>query len=424
MYSRVRASLKKPLLKNTLALYAVQLMGYAIPLLMLAYLTRVLEPNQYGLLAIYQSFALWMSLFIEYGFNYSATREVARHRNDISEVSRIVAGVLGAKGILALFSVFLSLMLYLFVPIFSQHPGYLFWSVMVALTQGFNPIWYFQGVEKVVSLAILDITSRGLMLIGLFLFVKSPQHGELVLAIQAGSTGVYLVLAFAYLYRHVPFYFPYWLEVNKALRLGFSMFIFRGAASLYNGLNALLLSFFVHPGLVGTYNAADKIVRALVNLLAPVTQSLFPRISHLVRVEPHKARGLARMSLVFLSVGGLLGGVTVYFLAPIIVRLLLGSGFELAIPIMRILALLLPIIAVGTALGIHWMLPLGLDRQLNTIVLFAGVINVLMVMFLVPSLGITGMAWSVVIVEAFVALAMVGVLWKLGFNPLYGSDSR
>ena len=69
-----------PLVENAAALYAVQLAGYVLPLITVPFLARVLRPDGFGLLALAQSLALWLSILLEYGFNLSATRAVAAPR--------------------------------------------------------------------------------------------------------------------------------------------------------------------------------------------------------------------------------------------------------------------------------------------------------------------------------------------------------
>ena len=83
--------------KNTLALYALQFAGYVIPLVTLPYLARVLRAEGFGLLLFAQSFALWGSIIFEYGFNLSASREVAQNRGSRDALATTAAGVLGAK---------------------------------------------------------------------------------------------------------------------------------------------------------------------------------------------------------------------------------------------------------------------------------------------------------------------------------------
>jgi len=54
----------------------------------------------------------------------------------------------------------------------------------------------------------------------------------------------------------------------------------------------------------------------------------------------------------------------------------------------------------------QWMLPFGMDRAFNRIVVSAGVLNVILAVVLSPRFGPIGTAWSVVAAQGFVAVSM------------------
>jgi polysaccharide transporter, PST family len=119
-----------------------------------------------------------------------------------------------------------------------------------------------------------------------------------------------------------------------------------------------------------------------------------------------------------MGAGGTLMGVLVFVTAPLLVRIILGEGFEGAIPPLRILSLLLPIVGLNTALGVQWMLPLGLERSLNAITLTAGLINIGLATALAFSYRDLTMAWSVVVAEMFVSAAIYMLLRSRKLNPM------
>ena len=62
----------------------------------------VLQPSGWGMVVYAQNFSVWMILVLEYGFGFSATREIARHRDDPERHADIARGVVGANVILLL----------------------------------------------------------------------------------------------------------------------------------------------------------------------------------------------------------------------------------------------------------------------------------------------------------------------------------
>src|SRR5438270_13394393 len=98
--ARARDLLKHQLVKNAGALMVVQMSAFAAPLLVLPYLTRVLSTDHFGLIAFATSFNFYFITLVEYGFNLSATRRIAVHRDDPEKVAKICSSVYAAKTIL------------------------------------------------------------------------------------------------------------------------------------------------------------------------------------------------------------------------------------------------------------------------------------------------------------------------------------
>lgn len=397
---------------NTLALYAIQITGFALPLITVPYLARTLRPEGWGLVIFVQSFAAWLTLVLEYGFNLSGTRWIARGRGDRRYVASVVSGVLGAKCILGLVLVATACLAAWLVPAFRLHPWLLVWAVVTALLYGFSPFWYFQGTERMKAPATLEVCARIGATVGIFIWVHGPGDEWVVLALQAVAGLVWVTAATFWLYREVAFIPPSiqnaWLTLKEAVGL----FLFRSASGVYTLANSFILGLFAGPAIVGFYGTADKIIRVVVSLLHPVSQALYPRMSQLVTADSGRAASLARMTLMAVGSAGLLMGAATALAAPIMVRFLLGPGYEEVIPVLRVLALLPPVIAVGTVLGIQWALPLGLDRPFYSLVIGAGALNVVGAMVFVPRYGAMGMASSVVLAESFVMVGLFWVSWR------------
>ena len=372
-------------------------------------------------MALAQAFGLYLALFVEYGFGLSATREVARYRDSVERRAELLAGVLGAKVLLALPSLGLALFVSHWVPTFRDHPEVLWAGVFWALATAFNLMWYFQGLERMGQVATLDIAGKALALIGMLLWVHKPVDGWKALAVMGVSALLSVLIALILAYREVPVRLPNYANVWKMLRLGWTMFLFRSAVSLYTVGNTFILGFFAPPLIVGYYAGAEKISKAFLGLMGPVSQALYPRLSHLIQHSRAEAARLVRTSMGVMGVSGVVIGLAVFILAPLLVRILLGEGYEPAVPVLRVFALLPPLMALSSVLGIQWMLPLGLDRPFNAIILGAGLVNLCLAMFLAPRFAHLGMAWAVVISEAFVTGGMYLFIWKRALDPFtYG----
>jgi len=414
---RMSRLLKGRTAQNLLALYGVQFANYLLPLVTLPYLARVLGPQGWGALAVVQSFSQYLSLLIEYGFNLSATREVARHRADPNKLAQLLAGVLGAKICLSLLAILLTLGLSAWVDNLGRDPRLLWAGVFWAVALAFSPVWFFQGLERLRLVAGLEVGTKLIALLLIFTLVREAADAWKVLFLQGLASALASGLALFLAYREVGFRWPGWHSVGEALRSGWSLFFFRAAVSLYTVGNVFILGLFVAPQQVAYYAGAERLTKAFLGLLEPLNRTFFPRLSHLIAHSARDAAQLAARVVGIMGLGGLIGAGLVAALAPWIVKLLLGPGYEAAVPVMRILALLLPMIALSNALGIQWMLALGLDRPFNAVILAAGLLNLGLALVLVPKLAYVGMAYAVVLVEVFVTGGMLLYLWLTGKTP-------
>jgi PST family polysaccharide transporter len=416
--SRFSYLIKHTLVQNALSLYGVQMASYLVPLVTIPYLARVLGATGWGLVAFAQGFGGCVVLAVEYGFALSGTREVARHRESRDRLAEILAGVTGAKGLLAAASLLLAIVIQPWVGVFRSHPTLLWWGVFWALSQAFSMVWYFQGLERLRLVAALDVLSRALATVGIFFFIHGTGDEWKVLALQGLAAFLSMLLMMGLAYREVPFRLPTRRLTWDALRMGWSMFLFRGAVSLYTVANAFILGLLAAPQLVGYYSGAEKISRALLGFLRPISQSLYPRLSHLVRHARAEAARLARVGVAIMGTGGALLGLATFVFARLLVRIILGRGFEPAIPVLRVLAFLLPLVALSDVFGIQWMLPLGMDREFNIIIIGAGFINVLLALALAPRYAALGMAVAVVAAETWVFGAIYTVLRFRRLDPI------
>lgn len=400
--------------RNAVALYAVQGAALLLPLITLPYLARVLEPDGWGLVVFAQAFGVWISLVLQFGFAFSATRSVAQNRGSASRLSEIVQGVLSAKLVLLALLAAVGIVSWAVVPLFRSHPAFLVWAWAAAVLQGFAPLWFFQGIEQLRGAAAVDVAAKALATVAIFVLVKGPAHGWMVLALRAAAELVSTAVMTLWMYRKVRFVGWSGSAATRTLRASWPLFVFSGAASIYTSSNPFILGLFTTTREVAFYGAADRVVRAASTLLSPLSQAIYPRISHLLATEAERAGRLIRQSVVpFVAMGSLLG-IALFVLAPWITAVAFGSEYAPTVSVIRILALLPPLLGVGTVLGIHWALPHGFDRFYMRFVVAAGVANILLALILVPRLGSNGMAVSAVLAEALVEVGLVWLFVRKG----------
>jgi polysaccharide transporter, PST family len=410
LFQQHESNHRRRLIVNALSLYAVQGCTYLLPLITFPYIARVLGPEHFGHVAFAQSIGAFIVLAVDYGFNFSATRQVARMVGNKRELRELVAGVLGAKLLIALGCTLAVLLARPILVRFAGSPLLLWCSLLWGIGQGINMLWYFQGLQRMTWAAGLDVAGKIVSTAGVFFFVHSGEDGWKILCCQAVGCGVSHLITVITAYREVGFCLPRWRLVSRALSVGWSLFIYRASESLLTLVDTPILGTFSSPYNLGLFLGADRIRQIAVQGFWPITQTLFPYQSSQVVQEPKRGARIVRRSMLLIgSASGLLALIAAA-LAPYILQLSIGSAFLPATTTLRVLCLLIPFQAMNLVLAFQWVLPLGLDREFNGVVIATGVFNVLIAIALVKPFSALGMAIAIAAAQIFQLCALELVL--------------
>jgi polysaccharide transporter, PST family len=389
-----------------MALFGGQLVGMVGPLLTIPYLARVLGPDAWAPILAAQGLANWLTLVLEFGFDLSGTRAVARARTAPETMSDVVTGTQSAKFILAPIAGMIALIAFMFIPALRGSPALTAWTLIFAVLRGLSPLWFFQGMERVQGAVLVDSLTKAGAAAGVLFLVHTPSDGWRVLALQAVFAAISLAILTRRLWRIVPFTAIDLRGAVRTLRSGGKIFACRASSGLYIQANAVILSAMASAATVSFFGGAERIIRAAINLLQPLTQAFLPRLSFLQTANPAAARSTIRHSLLGLGLLGTAMGLTALIGAPILIRVLLGPGYETAIPVLRVFSVLPILVSVNTVLGVYWALPFGHDRAFLAALVSAGIVNIVVALIAVPRMGAMGMALAAIAAEVMVLLQL------------------
>jgi PST family polysaccharide transporter len=415
---RTREALRHPVSQNAAALYAVQVVLTVLPLITLPWLARVLGPAELGVVVFVQSFSFLLGMLIEFGFGLSATRRIAGERDDPRAMGETVAGVLGAKLALMGIAAAVSLVALLSVPAFREDPRLLAFGLAMALVQGLLPLWFFTGLEQLRLTAAIDVTVRLLTAVAIIVLVREEGQGLRVLWIWTIGPAISVIALNVLMYRRVPWVKPSANLRQVAFKEGWALFIATAAVSLYTSGTVFMLGLVVSSAQLALFSAAERVVRAAIRATGPIAGAAYPRISHML-AEGRGDRAQRLSTLVLLAVTALASVVCVLMLllAPTLVDLLFGAEFADSVEILRILALLIPPVAVGGTLSGLWLITRRLDRIPTVIAIGGGLVNVVLTPLVGSLSGPTGVAWTLVGIETAVAVALVIVIRSRSLLP-------
>lgn len=397
---------------NIYSLYSAMFVNAVVNLLLIGYLARVLEPEAWGTVLLAQGLGYWLCLIPDYGFSFSAGRAIAQARGS-DEAARIAYSVTASKLLLSVGIAPACAIAYFAIGRFQAEPLMLLGAGLFAFAQGLDPIWLFQGRERQVLYALITSTSRIGVLLATYLLVHGAEDSWIVMLLHTAGAMMIFFGGIWFLRVSLPRAPVSAASIAQSLRKGWKVFQFRAAQNL-NGTGLLILG-AVAPAALDVFGSADRIVRNVLGLLGPISGAGMPRIARLLGTDASAAKRLARLNF-FIMVGfATVAAAGLIVLAPIIVRLLLGPGYDAVIPVLRLASLALPMAAASSMLSIQWMLPLGRDKALVAVALASALVTISAFPILASLYGAMGATFAMLAAEAAALTGCVIALrWKGG----------
>jgi PST family polysaccharide transporter len=398
----------KILFRNFSALTVLQIGNYLFPLVTFPYLVRVLGPAKYGLVNFAAAFAAYFTIIVNYGFHLSATREISVIRDDAEKLARKFWTVIFTKFLLLLLSVPLFAILIFSFEKFSSNVSVYTLSFLAVFGAALFPDWFFQGIEKMKAIAVINLSVKALWVVAIFLFVKSADDILLLIFLNGVSLSVIglIGLLYAKFSFALKFVLPSSKEIFNQLKSGYHVFLSTISISLYTTSNVFILGLIAGDVAVGYFTAADKIRIAVQGIFSNAGQTIYPRVAKLFRESRQKAIGFLRKYLKILL--AILLPLTLVLLlgAEFVVKVLLGLQYLESVAVLKILIFLPLLIALSNVYGIQIMLNTGYKKEFTKIVFTAGALDIIFALILTPYFSEIGTAVAVLFAEFYVTFAM------------------
>jgi PST family polysaccharide transporter len=416
--SRLRSGLGSPstLIQNIISLFALQGANYILPLIVIPYLVRVLGPSNFGRLAFAQAFIVYFTIFVDYGFDLSATRKIALIKTDKVILSRYISTVIITKSMLALFGGVLVYAVTVYFDRFSSDPYIYLLCYTSVVGSVIFPTWLYRGLEYMKLMSGLTIFGRTTTVILLFIFVTDKHDLLWAATIQSSSLligglpAIYLILRKAEISLNIPRI----SEMKETLTDGWHAFLSTSAITLYTNTNIFVLGLVVDAKIVGYFAAASRLILALNGLFSPINQAVYP---HVVRVFSKSRdaafRFMAKVLSFQLALAFLLC-VGVFLSAGYIVRIIFGPEYHASILLLRIIFMLPFFSTLTNIFGVQIMMSLDLKQAFAKAIFLTAAVNLAIIYPLTKTYGATGAAAAVCFIEIFTPSVLLAYLVKVG----------
>ena len=384
------------------ALGVLQIANYLIPLLVLPVISRILGAALFGSVGYAQKIISYLTLLVNFGFEYSATRQIALAR-DHTHKERIFWAVLTAKAILLLISFVVLAFLPLVMERMACDPKLYIYTALTNIGIVLFPTWFLQGEQQMDKMAWANFFTKllgALLVIALVREASAYRLYPLLLSLASIVVGAGALL---YVIHHfgIGHYTCSRDSLREVLAPGSPIFLNNVFVSLYTTVNMTLLGIYAMDDVIGYFSASQRLIQALnMVVVLPVSTAVYPEISR--RYEASRQEGLQFMHRVLLYAGSAAAVVSLltWVTAPLVIRIVYGIGFEPAVEILRWLSPLPFLVMPATLRTVQGLYAMGLQRWAPWVGAVLAVICISTNMILLPHMSVKAMCigWNVGVV--------------------------
>lgn len=383
-------------------------MAFVLPLLLIPYLLRTVGLEWFGQITLAQTVIGFLMILSEYGFNLSATRQIAQNRNKHDEVQAVFNQVITTKISLAAVCFLLLIALLLLIPRFGAEYRLFLFTYLQIVGQALFPIWLFQGMEEMKITTLFQVTARVVFFVLVFVVVARPEHYERVAicySMGALSAGI---VSFGYALKRYQLTFSWvsWRHIRLKIVENAGLFFNNLTTNYYIYSSMVIAGFTLDRLTLGYYSTADRILSAIRNLISIIFQATYPAVARFAK-ESQAAVIKFQKTVASLYLGVVLVGcIGLFFLAPVIVPHLTKERSEPIVFLLQIVCLV-PFIVTLNIPANQMLIANDNKRGYLSAVIIGSVTNLILCLALVSAAGAQGLAWAVVLTECVVT----SLLW-------------
>ena len=320
-------SVKKNLVWNIL----LTVSGYLFPLLTFPYITRVLGADNLGLANFAMSVVDYAILFATLGLGTIGYRYIPQCNDDTEKRNQVFSHLVSLHILISGIILILYTVCVLLVPQLYEHKTLYFIGVAKIVTNIFLVEWLFQGMQDFKFVTIRTLVIRSLYVICVFLFVRQAEDYDIYFVLSVALVLVNALVNWRYSKKYIKFKFSL-RGCREYVFPVFSMGVNRILFSFYGTFNVIILGMMCGDASVGYFTVATRLYGFILSFLTAYNGVFVPFLNSLFgkgeMEEFRKYVGYSFSIISLCSIPLIAGGI---ILAPEIIRLLAGSGYERAI---------------------------------------------------------------------------------------------
>jgi PST family polysaccharide transporter len=371
-----------------------------LPLISYPYLIRVVGSENFGIVVYILSIIAFFRIFVKFGFEMSAVKNVAENNEDKKELSKIVSSVLILQFIFYFIGFIILYALIQSFTSFSEHAQLLYYSYLLPLCDILFLVWFFQGIEKMKYITIINVIAGLIGLVLIFIVIQEKQDYIYIPLLQVISLLIGSVYSLWLVFKEekVNFYIPKKSDLYFYLKESFPFFLSRSSAVFNTETNTLLLANFVSMSAVAYYDLAKKTILVFQMPNSIINQVIYPNIAKTKNKILAKKVFYIRLIIAFALMA------VIYLFGKYIVILLGGNKMLEAVNILDLFSIMLFLTAVTYYTGSTLLVSFGYAAKFNISVIYGTLLYLIIaiLLYLTNNIIMNNIIYLMLFIESFI----------------------
>lgn len=270
----------RKVVENYLFMTILQILNSFFYLLIYPYVIRVLGIEGYGQFVFAMSIATYFVFFINFGFDLLATKFVAENITMHDELEEILSIIFTSKNLLFLSSTLIFTILLITIPFLNENKTIFIISFLSSYATILFPQWFFQGLQSMRSITLIQLSIKLISLPMIFFLVQSKNDLITYTCIFTGSSLISGLIV------HFFLRFKYRLKIKivslTKIKIWYQAslpFFYSSLAGIIkeNSIPIIIGSFFGMKE-VAIYDLANKLIIVPRTLLSSVNAAIYPKL--------------------------------------------------------------------------------------------------------------------------------------------------
>lgn len=389
----------KTIIDNFISLVLLQVAGYVLPFITLPYLSKVIGVEKFGEIAFASAIMIYFQTLVDYGFIFSAVRDISRCRDDKEKASVIFSNVMWARFLLVFVSLIILIILIFCVAKFYEMKLLLIASFFIVIGHALFPDWMFQAIEKMHYITIFNLFIKVLFTILVFVMIKEQAdyfYQPILTSLGFCISGVISLIVL----KRMGFQLkrPEWKSSLLLIKSNTDLFINQIVPNLYNSLSSIVLGFTSGSAANGMFDAGNRFNNIASQFIAIISRVFFPYLSR--KLEKHKLYLMIHLGI------SLFIAIVLYVCAPLIIDIFFTDEFLPAAKVLRIMSVSLIFLSLTGIYGNNYLILIGKEKDLRNSTVLASILGCAIMIPLVYYYSYIGAALTIVISRGLLAFTI------------------